>query len=157
MPSEQEVRDQRHHAIRGILRRGSVRRQEDLVARLRQEGFEATQSSVSRDLRELGAAKIAGRYVVPSPAAGSRAPHPVAEIAHLLRAVHAAGPHLTVLLTETGAAQTVGIALDRAGWTEIAGTIAGDDTVFAATARPRDQSRVLHRLRALMAGKEGPR
>ena len=153
MPSEQEARDQRHKAIRTILRRGAVRRQEDLVARLGQEGFEATQSSVSRDLRELGVAKVGGRYVIASPAPSSSA----GDVAHLLRAVRPAGPHLTVLLTETGAAQAVGVALDRAGWAEIVGTIAGDDTLFLATAGPRDQSRVLHRLRSLMAGKEAAR
>ena len=152
MPSEQEVRDQRHKAIRTILRRGAVRRQEDLVARLGHEGFEATQSSVSRDLRELGVAKVGGRYVIPSPSPSSSP-----DVAHLLRAVRPAGPHLTVLLTETGAAQAVGVALDRAGWAEIVGTIAGDDTLFLATAGPRDQSRVLHRLRSLMAGKEAAR
>lgn len=152
MASEQEAKEQRHRRIQVLLRRGAVRRQEDLVARLADEGFQVTQSSVSRDLRELGVAKVAGRYVVPSPApaAGS-----VADVGHLLRSVHAAGPHLTVLLTETGAAQAVGVALDRARWAEIVGTIAGDDTVFAATAGPRDQTRVLHRLRALMAGREG--
>src|SRR5687768_7740560 len=109
VPSEQEVRDHRHRAIRGILRRGAVRRQEDLVARLAQEGYEATQSSVSRDLRELGVAKVAGRYVVPATAAATAASHSVAEVAHLLRDVRPAGPHLTVLLTETGAAQAVGV------------------------------------------------
>ena len=151
MASEQEIRDRRHRRIAAILRRGSLRRLEDLVARLAEEGFEVTQSSVSRDLRDLGVAKVAGRYVVPSPPAAESA---VADVAHLLRAVRAAGPHLTVLLTETGAAQAVGVALDRAGWGEIVGTIAGDDTVFAATTGPRDQTRVLHRLRGLMAGKE---
>lgn len=154
MSSEQELREQRHRRIAAILRRGSVRRQEDLVARLVEDGFEVTQSSVSRDLRELGVAKVAGRYLVPAPASAEGS---LADIARLLRAVRPAGPHLTVLLTETGAAQAVGVALDRAGWPEVVGTIAGDDTVFAATAGPRHQTRVLHRLRTLMAGKEGSR
>jgi len=154
LASEQEVREQRHRRIQAVLRRGAVRRQEDLVDRLAAEGFEVTQSSVSRDLRELGVAKLGGRYVVPSPA-GSQGS--VAEVAHLLRAVRVAGPHLTVVLTETGAAQAVGVALDRIGWSEVVGTIAGDDTVFVATGGPRDQTRVLHRLRALLAGKETSR
>ena len=151
MASEQEVRDQRHRAIRTILRRTAVRRQEDLVARLAQEGFEATQSSVSRDLRELGVAKVAGRYVVPVPAGAASAPESLAEVAHHLMAVRTAGPHLTVVLTRTGTAQTVGLALDQAAWPELVGTIAGDDTVFAATASPREQTRLLHRLRTLLA------
>src|SRR6185369_2480731 len=116
LSSEQELRERRHRRIAAILRRGSLRRQEDLVARLAEDGFDVTQSSVSRDLRELGVAKVAGRYVVPAPAPAQGS---LADIAHLLRAVHPAGPHLTVLLTETGAAQSVGVALDRAGWSEV--------------------------------------
>ena len=58
---------------------------------------------------------------------------------------------MTDTQTQTGAAPTFGLALDRAGWGEIVGTIAGDDTVFVATASARDQSRLLHRLHALLA------
>ena len=53
MPSEVESWEQRHRAILAILRRSPVRRQEELVSRLAERGFEVTQSSVSRDLREL--------------------------------------------------------------------------------------------------------
>jgi hypothetical protein len=75
------------------------------VARLAEDGFDVTQSSVSRDLRELGVAKVAGRYVVPAPAP-PRAPWPTSPTC--CAAVQPAGPHLTVLLTETGAAQSWG-------------------------------------------------
>ena len=153
LASEQEVREQRHRAIRSILRRSPIRRQEDLVARLAEQGLEATQSSVSRDLRELGVAKVAGRYV--APATPRDALDLLEDVIPSLRAVRTAGPHLTVVLTRTGAAQAVGLALDRAGWSEIVGTVAGDDTVLAATAGARDQTRLLHRLRALLA--EGSR
>src|SRR5262245_64449778 len=87
LASEQEIRDRRHRRIAAILRRGSLRRQEDLVARLAEEGFEVTQSSVSRDLRELGVAKVAGRYLVPAPTGAQSS---VADVAHLLRAARAA-------------------------------------------------------------------
>jgi len=150
MPSEIEVKEQRQKAIEAIVRRSAVRRQEELVERLAERGIEATQSSVSRDLRELGVAKIAGRYVLPAAAPG--APEALDELAHALRAARPAGPHLTVVLTLTGAAPTVGLALDRAGWKEIVGTVAGDDTVFVATAGAREQTRILHRLNALLAG-----
>jgi len=149
VPSETEVRDERHRAILSILRRSGVRRQDELVDQLARRGFEVTQSSVSRDLRELGVAKVGGRYVAPVPPPGSAAA--VDEVAHHLRDARPAGPHLTVVLTRTGAAQSVGLGLDRAGWSEIVGTLAGDDTVFVATAGVRDQSRLLHRLRHLIA------
>jgi transcriptional regulator of arginine metabolism len=149
MPTEVESWEQRHRAILAILRRAPVRRQEELVERLAERGFEVTQSTLSRDLRELGVAKLGGRYVAPAAPEGSD--DAVEEVAHYLRSARAAGPHLTVVHTQIGAAQAVGIALDRAGWSEIVGTIAGDDTVFVATSGARDQSRLLHRLQALLA------
>jgi transcriptional regulator of arginine metabolism len=149
MPTETELREQRHRAILSILRRTLVRRQDELVVRLAERGFEVTQSSVSRDLRELGVAKLAGRYVAPAPAPA--AAETAQEIAHYLRGAKPAGPYLTVVFTQAGSAQTVGLALDRTGWSEIVGTIAGDDTVFVASAGAREQTRILHRLSTLLA------
>ncbi len=149
VPSEIEIKEQRQRAVRSLVRRHAVHRQEALVTLLAERGIEATQSSVSRDLRELGVAKLGGRYVLPAAAPGSA--EALDEIAPSLRAVKPAGPHLTVVLTRTGAAQTVGVALDRAGWPELVGTLAGDDTVFVATATAREQTRLLHRLQSLIA------
>ncbi len=154
LATESEVREQRHRAVLALLRRAPVRRQEELVALLAERGFEVTQSSVSRDLRELGVAKAGGRYLPPAAATGPGAEVAAIaaeEIAHFLRGAKPAGPHLTVVFTSTGAAQRVGIELDRVAWPEIVGTVAGDDTVFVATAGARDQTRLLHRLQALAA------
>src|SRR5262245_14742131 len=103
--AEGEDRESRHRAILSIVRRRPVRLQEELVRELARRGFEVTQSSVSRDLRELGVAKLRGRYLAPN-AQGSEE-EPIAEVAHFLRAVKAAGPHLTVVHTAIGAAQAV--------------------------------------------------
>lgn len=153
MPIEAESREQRHRAIVSILRRTAVRRQDELVDRLAERGFEVTQSSVSRDLRDLGIAKRGGRYVPPSAPAAS--PRLLADVAHYVRGVKAAGPHLTVVATQAGTAQAVGLGLDRAGWEEIVGTIAGDDTVFVASSGARDQSRLLHRFHQLLDADSG--
>jgi transcriptional regulator of arginine metabolism len=149
MPNEAEVREQRQRAILAILRRARVRRQAELVEQLADRGFAVTQSSVSRDLRDLAVAKVGGRYLPPaSPVASAEA---IAEVAHYLRAARPAGPHLTVVHTQIGAAPTVGVGLDRAAWPEIVGTVAGDDTVFVATSGAREQTRLLHRLHTLLA------
>jgi len=153
LPIESESRDQRHRAIVSILRRSAVRRQDELVDRLAERGFEVTQSSVSRDLRDLGIAKRGGRYV--PPAAPEASPRLLADVAHYVRGVRAAGPHLTVVATQPGTAQAVGLGLDRAGWEEIVGTIAGDDTVFVASTGTREQSRLLHRLHQVLNGDSG--
>ena len=144
MPTDRELREARQRAIRALLARSPVANQAELVAELRRQGIAATQSSVSRDLRDLGVARVGGRYVQ---GAGPEERDPrVAEVARLLRSVRPAGPYLTVVQTAVGAAQGVARALDAAGWPEVVGSLAGDDTVFLATATEQDQERLIRHL-----------
>ena len=117
--------------------------QRKLVDRLRRLGFGATQSSISRDLSFLGAIKTVRGYELPEV---NRRDSDLQEIANLLRTVTPAGANLLVVRTATGAAQRVALFLDRRDWPEVAGTIAGDDTVFVATKNATDQRKVAHRL-----------
>jgi transcriptional regulator of arginine metabolism len=144
VPTDPEQRDARQRAIRAVLARSPVANQAQLVAELRRQGIAATQSSVSRDLRDLGVARVGGRYV-PRARPEERDPR-VAEVARLLRSVRPAGPHLTVVQTAVGAAQGVARAFDAAGWPEVVGSLAGDDTVFLATATEQDQERLIRHL-----------
>ena len=139
---------ERRQAVMRILREGVVRRQEDLVRLLRSQGYEVTQSSVSRDLRDIGVLKASGRYVLP-PDELSRTQGDFAMLAQFVRGLRRAGPSLTVLRTTIGAAQSVAVAIDRAEWPEVAGTISGDDTIFIATATGRAQQALVARLRAV--------
>jgi transcriptional regulator of arginine metabolism len=134
-----------------IIRERSVGRQAELVALLRQLGFEATQSSVSRDLRELGVAKIGDRYVLPENGLADNAGTPKSHFSSLRQFVHermTAGVNLTVLKTRVGSAQSVAVAIDAARWPEVVGTISGDDTIFIATAGAHEQAQLGERLRA---------
>jgi len=144
VPTDPELRDARQRAIRALLARSPVANQAQLVAELRRQGIAATQSSVSRDLRDLGVARVGGRYV-PRARPEERDPR-VAEVARLLRSVRPAGPNLTVVQTAVGAAQGVARAFDAAGWPEVVGSLAGDDTVFLATATEQDQERLIRHL-----------
>ena len=139
---------ERRQAIVRILRDGRVGRQEDLARLLKTAGFEVTQSSVSRDLRDLGVLKASGRYVLPSDEV-SRTNGDFGMLAQFVRGLKRAGPSLTVLRTTIGAAQSVAVAIDRAEWPEVAGTISGDDTIFIATAHDRAQETLVARLRAI--------
>jgi transcriptional regulator of arginine metabolism len=139
---------ERRGAIVRILREAPVRRQQELVRLLKKAGLEATQSSISRDLRDLGVLKASGRYVLP-PDELSRANGDFATLAQFVRQLRRAGPSITVLRTTIGAAQSVAVAIDRAEWPEVAGTISGDDTIFIATASARAQVALIARLRAL--------
>lgn len=139
---------ERRAAIVRILREGRVPRQEDLVRLLKKAGFDATQSSISRDLRDLGVLKANGRYALP-PDEVTRANGDFGALTQFVRALRRAGPSLTVLRTTIGAAQSVAVAIDRAEWPEVAGTISGDDTIFIATASARAQDELVGRLRSL--------
>ena len=139
---------ERRGAIMRILRDGLVRKQQDLVRLLKTAGHEVTQSSVSRDLRDLGVLKASGRYVLPADEV-SRANGDFGALSQFVRALRRAGPSLTVLRTTIGAAQSVAVAIDRAAWPEVAGTISGDDTIFIATAGVRAQDELMARLRTL--------
>ena len=144
--SDQHLQSRRE-AILGILGNGTVRRQSELTQLLRKRGFAVTQSSVSRDLRELGVLKASGRYL-PPPLETARAHANFATLAHFVRSVRPAGTALTVVRTSTGAAQSVAVALDKAAWPEVVGTISGDDTIFIATPDARAQQQLMAHLRS---------
>ena len=139
---------ERRGAIMRSLRESHVRRQEDLVRLLRKTGHEVTQSSISRDLRDLGVLKASGRYVLPAEEL-TRTNGDFGTLAQFVRQLRLAGPTLTVLRTTIGAAQSVAVAIDRAEWPEVAGTLSGDDTIFIATANAGARDKLVSRLRAL--------
>ena len=136
--------EKRREAIRRLLLQGPAETQAWLVATLTDDGYSATQSSVSRDLRELGAIKTGRGYELP---AGSKdGDEQMAAVAGLLRSLQAAGPNLLVVKTAIGAAQRVALALDRCDWPEVVGNIGGDDTVFVATESGTAQKNLITRI-----------
>lgn len=144
MPTVNAQQNARREVILDLLRQHRISRQSDLVRLLAAQGHVSTQSSVSRDLRDLGVAKVGERYLAPQnlggPAANFR------PLAGFVASWSRAGPHLTIIRTSVGAAQSVAVAVDRAGWNEVVGTISGDDTIFVATASARGQQALLARL-----------
>ncbi len=147
MATHLDAQTLRRDAIVRILRQKAVGRQAELVDLLHREGFDATQSSVSRDLRELGVVKGADRYLLPA-VEDALAPSHFEDVRAFVKGYRAAGPTLTVLRTTVGSAQSVAIAIDKAHWPEIVGTIAGDDTIFIATESARAQRRLHDHLRS---------
>ena len=136
----------RRAAILRIIRESTVHNQDELAKLMRKQGFDATQSSVSRDLRELGVAKAGDHYILPggdSNAAGT----PFAAVSNFVTEVRTAGQSLTVVKTTTGTAQSVAVAIDDSNWSEVVGTISGDDTIFIATEGGREQRKLRERLR----------
>ena len=144
MPNSTQDQLQRRAALRRLLTTGPAATQGALVDALRSKGLAATQSSVSRDLRELGAIKTAAGYELAGVQEADA--EQMAGVAALLRKISPAGPNLLVIRTAIGAAQRVALALDRCNWPEMIGNIGGDDTVFVATESSQQQKNLLARI-----------
>ena len=137
----------RRTAIVQLLRNGLVHKQGELVRMLQRDGYAVTQSSVSRDLRDLGVLKAGGRYVMP-PDEITRANGNFGALAQFVRQILPAGTCLTVVKTTIGSAASVAVAIDKAAWPEDVGTISGDDTIFVATNGEPAQAQLIARLRS---------
>jgi len=127
---------QRQHLVARLLEKHSVTSQALLVSLLAEEGVEATQTTVSRDLEEIGALKVrvpGGDTVYALP---ELPVHQVAPQEHLRRVLGewvveiAHSGNLVVLRTPPGSAHVVASALDRSGFEGVVGCVAGDDTVL---------------------------
>ena len=149
----------RHQAIRELVGGGRVRSQSELAQLLRRRGISVAQPTLSRDVRELGLAKTPAGYAVPDGPRPAVAATGTAS-ARLARALRAfalsvqAAASLVVVKTPPASAQPVARALDESAMPEIAGTIAGDDTVFVATPSERAARELARRLGALAATPE---
>ena len=124
-------KEQRQKKILSLIRAKRIGTQEELSAYLERSGVSATQSSVSRDLVELGIVKHNGHYAVPKAETGAA----TRGLLELLTA----GDALVIARCEPGLASAVAVEIDRAGISEIAGTLAGEDTVFIAVTEQRAQ------------------
>ena len=117
-------RRKRQQKALGLIQVRRITTQQELMRLLEQAGFPATQSSVSRDLEELGVVKQRGFYIVPQTPDGASA--------RGLISLAPAGDFMLVARCEPGLASAVAVEIDRAKLVEIAGTIAGEDTIFIA-------------------------
>jgi transcriptional regulator of arginine metabolism len=125
---------ERQQKILSLIRARPIGTQEDLRALLERAGAPATQSSVSRDLEELGIIKQHGHYTLPrtngAPVRG-------------LLSLDQAGDSLVIARTVPGLASAVAVEIDAAGIQEIVGTIAGEDTIFIAVRDAKQQRAVI--------------
>ena len=121
---------ERQQQILSLIRAKPVGTQEDLRALLERSGVPATQSSVSRDLEELGVVKHHGHYTLPRTNGAA---------ARGLLSLDQAGDTLIIARTVPGLASAVAVEIDAAAIAEIVGTIAGEDTIFIAVRDAKSQ------------------
>ena len=155
MPTDTDLRKQRQEAIVRVLGEGMrLSSQGDIVEVLSVMGIPATQSSVSRDLRDLGVYRYQGYYQLPEqrePDAEMAQIELKVRTAYFLVDLRSAGPNLLVIETQPGAAQTLAVSIENVKWAEVVGTIAGDDTIFVATPGTAEQRRIVERLKKFLS------
>ena len=144
----------RHEKIIELIENYDIETQEELADRLQREGFQVTQATVSRDIRELKLSKVPGREGRQKYALLNRHDHQMAEkYVGILREAFVSmdcAQNILVIKTVSGMAMAVGAALDKIGWKEIVGCIAGDDTVMCAIRTLEDTAMVMTELNKIV-------
>ena len=131
------VKAERQEAIINLINAKNIETQSELTNLLSASGFEATQSSVSRDLDELGVIKVTGFYAIPNKTKFTD---------FGLLSLEIAGENLIVAKTEIGFAAAVCVRIDNAKIAEIVGTIAGEDTIFIAVRNQKEQKTAMRKI-----------
>jgi transcriptional regulator of arginine metabolism len=137
----------RQGRIGEIVRKQAIRSQEELSELLKREGIDATQATVSRDIRELGLVKSSGGYQI-SGEVHSTPPDELLRRAcgqFVIRT--GVSGNMLMIKTSPGNAHSIAVVLDAAQWPEVLGTVAGDDTVFVLLRNSRFGKKVLGKIR----------
>ena len=140
-----KTKQNRQGLILDIISENTVETQEQLIEKLAEAGYPVTQATISRDIRELRLTKVACgfgvyKYVVSTQESHSHSAKYLNILKETVTSVDHAG-NIVVVKTYAGMAQAAAAALDSMGWTEIIGSIAGDDTIMLVV-RSVDASRV---------------
>ena len=146
-----QPKTKRQRAILSLIAARPVRSQDELGLLLEQQGYEVTQATISRDIKELGLMKVPlkggtggqFKYVEPNvgPMFSSRLHRVVSELVVSVRG----SVNQIVLRTHPGSAMMLASAIDGAGWTEVIGTLGGDDTVLVICEKAEVMSMVMQR------------
>jgi transcriptional regulator of arginine metabolism len=140
----------RHKAILDLLEDGPVESQEALQHSLERRGFDVGQATLSRDIHELKLVKGSEGYtrIAESQAPETHLPS-VMHLAHQFVVEIRQAQNMLVIKTTVGSAQPVAAALDASHWSEVVGTIAGDDTVLVIAADRKKAAALARRIREL--------
>lgn len=155
LPKTPMPRDHRRALILSWIRERQVRNQIELGDLLAARGIEVNQATLSRDLRAMGVLKGPEGYELPPDPAAADADDAATALwsaVHGWLATATPAQNLVVLRTPPGGANPLAIALDRARWREVLGTIAGDDTVIVVTRRGAEARRIAKSLLDLKDG-----
>ena len=149
------MKTQRHAKIIDLIGRYEIETQEELAAHLEQEGFQVTQATISRDIRELKLTKVAaenGKQKYTLMYDGESGMNE--KYLRVLRDGYLSmdmAQNILVVKTVSGMAMAVAAALDKMRWPEIAGCIAGDDTIMCAVRSVDETLQVMGKIRRIIS------
>ncbi|HSW10606.1 MAG TPA: arginine repressor [Bacillota bacterium] len=146
------MKPRRHMRILELIRERPISTQDQLTGILCSEGIAVTQATISRDIRDLRLVKVPGddghyRYALPDDPSGNGRVERLRRHLHDLLVGVDFAENIIVLRTLPGTANTVAVGIDRLGWPEVLGTIAGDDTILVVVRSRELTQEIAHRLR----------
>lgn len=149
------LKSRRQRLILQIIRDQAISTQEEMAQALQAEGVSVTQATVSRDIRELQLVKVPAadggyQYAIPEDASPAHTRERLARVLRDCLIDIAYSENIIVVKTLTGTASAAAEAIDRMGWPQIIGSVAGDNTVLVVV-RPREAvTEVISRLQSLV-------
>ncbi|ABO49618.1 transcriptional regulator, ArgR family [Desulforamulus reducens MI-1] len=152
------MKTQRQAKILELVRERTIETQEELAAALRAEGFEVTQATVSRDIKELSLIKIPGEnntsyYASPGePMIRRGGEDRLRRLVRLSLSDINSSENLIIIKTPPGEAQGMASAIDHVHWPQIIGTVAGDDTILVIVKPKEATPEVVQRFLELARG-----
>ena len=144
----------RQTRIRELLYRRAIDTHEKLAAVLQQQGIEVSQSTLSKDLREIGVVRVPQadggfRYTLPESGSTLRDLHILERELQDFLVQTEQVINMVLVRTASGHAQSVCEAIDRMGWAEVAGTLAGENTIFIVTRSEHDAAELVDKINAV--------
>ncbi|HCX63674.1 MAG TPA: arginine repressor [Eubacteriaceae bacterium] len=145
---------ERQTKILELIKEHPIETQQELAEKLTEEGFLATQATVSRDIKELRLVKSLGDngkyHYVASGSSDAKINDRIAAVFYesVIEIDHSG--HMVVIKTFPGAANAASVAIDSLNWDDIVGCLAGDDTIFVAIRNPENVEGLLKRFKKLM-------
>ncbi|MCR4618273.1 MAG: arginine repressor [Lachnospiraceae bacterium] len=148
------MKNARQKKLIELIEQNEIGTQEELALRLRDSGFDVTQATVSRDIRELGLTKVSGsngnqKYIQINTGKGDLSDKYIRVLKDGFVSVDTA-QNILVVKTVSGMAMAVAAAIDAMDFSEIVGSIAGDDTIMAAVRTTHDAKLLMEKIKAMI-------
>jgi len=148
------MKTERQQKILEIIQNNEIETQEELVEILKEMGYDVTQATISRDIKELRLTKVLSengkyKYAVLSTNENIIAEKLIKVFTESIIKLDIAD-NIVVIKTINGAAQSAAAAIDSLSWPDVIGTIAGDDTIFVATSNNQNALRVIEKIRDII-------